>query len=342
MKPQLTTPALYALCAAFAAATAAVTDLPPHRTWALPAAVAYTLAAAATTIPRLRHPATLGPHLVAFVGAGLVPLAVLVVSGQAQPEAGVVERSAAHLLAHGTPYRIPGPGEGYEAFNPYLPAMAVLGLPSALTGLDVRVVFAVVFLALFAASGLLLRGRRALGPLALLAASPLVTLPLAVGRRRPAGPRAGVPRPRAGRTGRRGGGRARPGPRGGDEADRVARAARVPGLPGRPEGRRTDVRRGGRGSARRRGARAGARGSARVRRERRPVPDGAGGDRVARRQPAARAAPRRPRDGRARPRGRGAGRRGAGRGGVAGGAATGGRPGGGAAGRRRGSRWRRR
>ncbi|MBE1534316.1 glycosyltransferase 87 family protein [Actinomadura algeriensis] len=210
MKPQLTPPLVYALCAAFAAATAAVTDLPPHRTWGVLAAIAYTTAAAATAIPLLRPrpgaPAPAGPArprpgarpdaasakrrpgarpgvvaAFAFVGAALVPLVVLVATGEAQPEVGVVERSAAHLLEHGTPYRVPDPGEGYEAYNPYLPAMAVLGLPSALTGLDVRVVFTVAFLALFGASALLLRGRRALAPLAPLAASPLVALPLAVG-----------------------------------------------------------------------------------------------------------------------------------------------------------------
>ncbi|WP_176611733.1 glycosyltransferase 87 family protein [Actinomadura sp. WMMB 499] len=117
----------------------------------------------------------------AFAGAAVLPLAVLVATGQAQPEVGVVERSAAHLLEHGTPYRVPGPGEGYEAYNPYLPAMALLGLPSALTGSDARVVFAVVFAVLLAASTLLLRGRAASGPLTLLAASPPVALPLAVG-----------------------------------------------------------------------------------------------------------------------------------------------------------------
>ncbi|MFD0900676.1 glycosyltransferase 87 family protein [Actinomadura sediminis] len=216
MKAQFRTPALYALCAAFAAATAAVTHLPPHRTWGALAAAAYTLAALASAAPRLRArrgvplrahrpgAARPGPDApppgsrlgaaagrfrpragavagFAFAGAAVAPLAVLVATGQAQPEAGVVERSAAHLLDHGTPYRVPEPGEGYEAYNPYLPAMAVLGLPSALTGVDVRVVFTVAFVALFAASALLLRGRTALGPLTLLAASPLVALPLAVG-----------------------------------------------------------------------------------------------------------------------------------------------------------------
>ncbi|MFV2178100.1 glycosyltransferase 87 family protein [Actinomadura sp. LOL_016] len=197
MNSQLRTPALYGLCAAFAAATAAVTDLPPHRMWGAMAAAVYTLAATASALPWLRSrrgvPDAAGVAAdrpwgrsellagVVFVGAAVVPLAVLVVSGQAQPEVGVVERSAAHLLDHGTPYRVPEPGEGYEAYNPYLPAMALLGLPSTLTGLDARVVFTVAFLGLLAASALLLRGRTALAPLTLLAASPLVALPLAVG-----------------------------------------------------------------------------------------------------------------------------------------------------------------
>ncbi len=180
VKAHLGTPALYGLCAAFAAATAAVTDLAPHRVWGVLAAPAYALAALLSATPRLRT-RTAGVAGGVFAAAVVVPLVVLAGTGQAQPEVGVVERSAAHLLDHGTPYRIPAPGEGYEAYNPYLPAMAVLGLPSALTGLDARAVFAAAFVALLAASALLLRGRAALGPLAVLAASPPAALPLAVG-----------------------------------------------------------------------------------------------------------------------------------------------------------------
>ncbi|MFP3961325.1 glycosyltransferase 87 family protein [Actinomadura fulvescens] len=162
--PPRAEPLLYAGFAIFAAVTAAVTHLGPHRVWGLFAAVAYGLAA---VFWRTRTAAWL-----ALGGAVVLPLAVLVLSGQGQPEVAVVQRSGAHLLAYGTPYLSPGElaGGTYESYNPYLPGMALLGLPSALAGIDARLVFGGVFL--------MLLGRR---NGRLLAASPLVALPLVVG-----------------------------------------------------------------------------------------------------------------------------------------------------------------
>lgn len=76
-------------------------------------------------------------------GAIAVPLAVLVarrsggVAWSAQPEVGVVERAAAALLAGGTTYPdLTGLGRpiGFEDYVPYLPGMALFGLPRVLAG----------------------------------------------------------------------------------------------------------------------------------------------------------------------------------------------------------------
>ncbi|MEU6039334.1 glycosyltransferase 87 family protein [Actinomadura sp. NPDC047616] len=170
---------VYGASAVFAAVTAAVTHLGPHRVWGTIAAVAYGLGAVLAARRGGGGPAV--PALVAG-GAVLVPLAVLVATGHAQPEVGVVHRSGAHLLEHGTPYLPPSElaGGGYEAYNPYLPGMALLGVPHELAGVDARLVFAGVFVALLAASARLLGGGRA-RPLLVLAASPLVALPMTVG-----------------------------------------------------------------------------------------------------------------------------------------------------------------
>lgn len=66
-----------------------------------------------------------------FAGAALLPLTFLIMSAHAQPEVAVVERAGTHLLEHGTPYLSPSELAGradYEAYNPYLPGMALLGL----------------------------------------------------------------------------------------------------------------------------------------------------------------------------------------------------------------------
>jgi hypothetical protein len=174
----LAAPALYGGCAVFAAVTAAVTRLAPHRTWGTIAALAYVLGALTASHPWGRgRPAIVAGGV--LTGAVLLPLAVLVALGQAQPEVEVVQRSAAHLLEHGTPYLSSAEAAargGYEAFNPYLPGMALLGIPWAVAGIDARAVFGGLFLVLLSASAVRQDGR-----LLMLAASPLVALPLVVG-----------------------------------------------------------------------------------------------------------------------------------------------------------------
>ncbi|MGP3986980.1 hypothetical protein [Streptomyces sp. 3N207] len=169
--------ALWTVCAFFAALTAAVTSLPPHRVWGVLAACGYaalalaSVAAARRPAPgassarettRRAGPPQRGPTLLLtsgflLLGCGLAvvaPLLVLVFTGSAQEEVHVVHRAGARLLTHGTPYLGPDQlaGADYTAYNPYLPGMALFGVPQRLLGLDARFGFAAVFLGTVALS----------------------------------------------------------------------------------------------------------------------------------------------------------------------------------------------
>ncbi|MGI5167541.1 glycosyltransferase 87 family protein [Spirillospora sp. CA-253888] len=175
-------PAMYAAFAVFAAVTVMVTHLEPHRVWGRAAVIAYGLAACATLLWRSRHRDTIAAMAVG--GAVLFPLVVLVAAGLGQPEVAVVQRSGEHLLAHGTPYLGPDDLAGvadYRAYNPYLPGMALFGVPWAVAGIDARPVFAAVFLVAMGSAARSLRGRALPDASLLLFASPLVALPLVVG-----------------------------------------------------------------------------------------------------------------------------------------------------------------
>ncbi|WP_411080620.1 glycosyltransferase 87 family protein [Streptomyces sp. cmx-18-6] len=169
-------PGWWASCAAASLALAALTSLGPHRVWGVAGALGY--AAAAVLAARGRSARTVGA--VAVTGAVALPLAVLLALDRAQLEVEVVARSATLLLADGTPYAahplIPGD------FTPYLPGMAVFGLPEAVAGAhpltDPRLWMGAAFLTAFAYA--LPAGARR-DPLLWIAACPLVALPLAVG-----------------------------------------------------------------------------------------------------------------------------------------------------------------
>ncbi|MBO8196172.1 hypothetical protein ITI46_31695, partial [Streptomyces oryzae] len=224
-------PALWAVCAVFAALTAAVTSLPPHRVWGVLAACGYAVLACVSAVaarragpaasdarggaacragPWRRGPTPLLTGGFRLLGGGLatvVPLLVLAFTDSAQEEVHVVHRAGARLLARGTPYLGPDQlaGADYPAYNPYLPGMALFGVPQRLVGLDARFGFAAVFLVTVALSLRIAEGRYAdggaqeagcgvrsawsrsawAGPhgrrTLLLTASPLVALPMAVG-----------------------------------------------------------------------------------------------------------------------------------------------------------------
>jgi peptide-methionine (R)-S-oxide reductase len=178
--------------AAGALGLAAVTDQPAHRLWGLVAGVGYLLLA---VTPVARRPAA--PWAAGLLG-GVVPLAVLVLARGgaagpgpfAQPEVWVIEDAARRWLATGSPY--PSATEttavaGPDGYFPYLPGMALFGVPRALVGdvwwTDARLAFAAVAVAGCAVGvGALARAGR-VGSRAgwLLAGNPLVGLTLATG-----------------------------------------------------------------------------------------------------------------------------------------------------------------
>ena len=135
------------------------------------------------------------PLLVAFGVAMVAPTIWLAVRDPATADVIVVSRSAALLLHHGSPYLPVSQLASWTSYNPYLPAMALFGLPSAagFPGLlgEPRPWLTVATLVLFAAAfwvGTPHRGSRcrdcraAAWWFAVFAvASPLLALPLSVG-----------------------------------------------------------------------------------------------------------------------------------------------------------------
>ncbi|MFJ2746832.1 glycosyltransferase 87 family protein [Streptomyces sp. NPDC087297] len=184
--------------AAWALSFPLFSTLGPHRLWGWCAAAGYLGAAVATALGRRRT--ALGA---ALLGAVAVPLLWLVLTGQGQSEVAVIERSGRLLLDSGQVY-VDGPAHVGE-YTPYLPGMALLGVPRALLGGDgsgdgwaVRLLgdariwcAAALFGCLWAARRLLaggpfggsgrgLFGGSGRGLLPVLAVSPVVALPLAV------------------------------------------------------------------------------------------------------------------------------------------------------------------
>ncbi|WP_234377098.1 glycosyltransferase 87 family protein [Streptomyces sp. TP-A0356] len=163
--------------------------------WGLAAALGY--GCAALVAARSSAPWAPAPAVVAVVGAVVVPLVYLTVISKEQMEVGVVERAADLLFASGTPYH-PTP-HVVRDFNPYLPGMALFGIPHMLFGespfTSARLWFLVGFLAAVAgAIRVLTNGRetdagRVSTPRGVtgrtgvlwLIACPVVALPLTIG-----------------------------------------------------------------------------------------------------------------------------------------------------------------
>jgi hypothetical protein len=100
--------------------------------WAIWAAPAY--ATAAVMLPRLRAGGARAASVAVITVAFAVGMPLLVLLAQNQLAAGmaVIDRSAALLVQHGTPYLASRQLSSWIAYNPYLPTMALFGLPSAL------------------------------------------------------------------------------------------------------------------------------------------------------------------------------------------------------------------
>ena len=105
------------------------------------------------------------------------------------PDVAVVARSGVLLLHHGSPYLPLSALTGWLAYNPYLPVMALFGLPGAL-GLPGKTwpwLIAATFLLLYATFRVTLRpgtprrGRAAFGYAAFWLACPVMAFPLTMG-----------------------------------------------------------------------------------------------------------------------------------------------------------------
>jgi Glycosyltransferase family 87 len=184
---------LSGLSAVFAVVIAVVSTQPPERAWGRFAAVGYGTAclimlAARRLGPAARRPGARMAVLAALAGSALAPLAWLAAAGRAQPEVGVIIRSASLFLHRGTPYQgtaALAAAHSPNAYDPYLPALIVFGLPRAMLGgglpTDPRVWFGAVFVGTFGASLALLGTPRVGWWTAAVTASPVAGLPLSVG-----------------------------------------------------------------------------------------------------------------------------------------------------------------
>jgi Glycosyltransferase family 87 len=185
---------IFAVSVIWAILVAVISSDHVHQIWGEMAAVGYGLALAVVLV--LRHARTADIALgLAFLGGLIAPLGWLAAhsdaltgNGLLQPEVWVVADSGAALIHHGTPYAeaaVLAGTQNPDAYNPYLPVMALFGLPRAFFNLglvtDPRVWFGLVFLVVF---WIALRHAGARDPgrwTILVAATPVIAFELAVG-----------------------------------------------------------------------------------------------------------------------------------------------------------------
>jgi hypothetical protein len=185
---------IFAVSAIWAILVAVLSTDHVHQLWGEIAAVGYGLALIVVLV--LRHVRTADIALgLSFTGGLLVPLGWLAAhsdalagTGLLQPEVSVVAQSGMSLIQHGTPYTdaaVLAGTQNPDAYNPYLPVMALFGLPRAFFDLglltDPRIWFGAVFLVIF---WLALRHAGARDPgrwTVLVAATPVIAFELAVG-----------------------------------------------------------------------------------------------------------------------------------------------------------------
>ncbi len=177
---------IFAASAIFAVLVAVFSSDSVHRLWGTIAACGYGLAL--LTVAGWNKRGCDAALVLSFGGALAVPLAWMAAHALQQPEVAVVAQSASTLIHQGTPY--PGAAalaatKNPNAYNPYLPVMALFGLPRAVFGsgllTDPRVWFGAVFLVVFWYA-LRFGGARDPGRwMILIAASPFIAFELAVG-----------------------------------------------------------------------------------------------------------------------------------------------------------------
>jgi hypothetical protein len=102
------------------------------RTWAIWAAAAYAVTTLILWVTRRKSVPVMVPLLVALAGALAAPVTWLITRVSPTAEVAVISRSAVLLLQHGSPYLPQGQLATWLSYNPYLPLMALFGLPRAL------------------------------------------------------------------------------------------------------------------------------------------------------------------------------------------------------------------
>jgi hypothetical protein len=176
---------VFAVSAVFALVTALTSFYAPERMWGAFAAISYAVSAVTAAVVRRRGVSL--AVLISLAGAVAAPLAWMAVTGMMQPEVAVIIRSAAMLVHYGTPYASPAAlaaAHSWRAYDPYLPALVVFGVPRVFVGgllSDPRIWFGIAFAATFGAAARIARVPRPAWCTMLVAASPVVALPLAVG-----------------------------------------------------------------------------------------------------------------------------------------------------------------
>jgi hypothetical protein len=179
--------ALFVGCTLFAIGMSVFSSDALHRLWGLFAAVAYVLAAAIVLAWRSSRSVDLA--LILSIGGALIaPLAMLAEQGKWQPEVGVIARGARLMVHHGTPYlsdAVVRATHDPNIYNPYLPVMALFGIPRALFGpglvTDPRVWFCLGFVVLFAAALAVAGARDVVRWTVLVTATPVIAFSLTVG-----------------------------------------------------------------------------------------------------------------------------------------------------------------
>jgi hypothetical protein len=163
------------------------------RTWAIWAAVGYGVTTLIIWLTRHKNVPLIWPMLVSLAGALAAPVTWLATRVAPTPEVQVISRSATLLLQHGTPYLPQGELATWLSYNPYLPVMALFGMPRALgaTGLfgDPRLWLTATSIALIGAAFMVAAPHRhcdscrrnVLLSTVFFAASPVIAFPLAVG-----------------------------------------------------------------------------------------------------------------------------------------------------------------
>jgi hypothetical protein len=181
----------YAGFAVYAAGVALFSGPGLDHWWGAWAAGGYAAAAVITVIAAGRAWSARLAVAAAIAGALVAPALWLMTREPTPPDVAVVARAGALLLHHGTPYLPLAslPAGGWLAYNPYLPVMALFGLPGALgvPGKTWPWLIAATFLLLYATFLVTLwpraggRRRAALGHAAFWLACPVMAFPLTMG-----------------------------------------------------------------------------------------------------------------------------------------------------------------